>query len=73
MNVILGNEVLLSCILPSHLTELVSITAWVDSEGNSFTSRHGLGNFSLHSAVQTANWTALNSILFRAFQLAVVS
>ena len=55
VNVILGNEVLLSCILPSHLTDLVSITAWVDSEGNSFTSRHGLGNFSLHTAVQTAN------------------
>ena len=54
VNVILGNEVLLSCVLPSHLADLVSIVAWVDSEGNSFTSRHGLGNFSLQTAVQTA-------------------
>ena len=48
VNVILGNEVLLSCVLPSHLADLVSVTAWVDSEGTSFTSGHGLGNFSLH-------------------------
>ena len=52
VNVILGNEVLLSCVLPSHLADLVSVTAWVDSEGNSFTSRHGLGNFSLQTALQ---------------------
>ena len=50
VNVILGNEALLSCVLPSHLADLVSVTAWVDSQGNSFTSRHGLGNFSLHCA-----------------------
>ena len=47
VNVITGNDVHLSCVLPSHLADLIVVTAWVDSEGNSFSSDRGPGNFSL--------------------------
>lgn len=47
VNVIIGNDVILSCVLPSHVSDLVRVTAWVDSQANHFTSADGLGNFPL--------------------------
>ena len=41
--VIMGNEVLLKCDIPSFATDFVSVLSWVDSEG--FTLTHNsLGN-----------------------------
>ena len=47
VNVIVGNDVILSCVLPSHVSDLVRVTGWVDSQANTFTPADGLGNFPL--------------------------
>ena len=41
--VILGNEVILKCDIPSFATDFVSVVSWVDSEGLTFT-QSSLGN-----------------------------
>jgi hypothetical protein len=47
--VVSGNDVLLSCELPSHVADLLRVTAWLDSEGHELGS---LGNL--------ASWTWLS-------------
>ena len=32
-HVILGNDALLKCKIPSHVTDFVSVSGWVDNEG----------------------------------------
>ena len=39
--VVHGNDVLLSCELPSHVADLLRVTAWLDSEGHEL----GQGSF----------------------------
>ena len=41
--VIMGNEVILKCDIPSFATDFVSVVSWVDSEGLTFT-QNSLGN-----------------------------
>ena len=43
--VIMGNEVILQCDIPSFATDFVSVVSWVDSEGLTFT-QSSLGNSS---------------------------
>ena len=43
-SIIVGNNALIKCLIPSFVADFVSIQAWVDSEGNEFGSRHGYGN-----------------------------
>jgi len=38
VHVILGNSALFSCNLPSFVVDLVSVDAWLDSEGEEFFS-----------------------------------
>ena len=35
-SVIVGNDALLKCAVPSFVADFVTITAWMDSEGNEF-------------------------------------
>ena len=37
--VILGNDAIMKCSVPSFISDIVSIKAWVDSEGNDFRPR----------------------------------
>ena len=41
--VILGNDVQLMCDIPSFVSDFVSATSWVDSEGNNFSDSSDLG------------------------------
>ena len=41
--VIIGNEVLLKCDIPSFAADFVSVNAWIDSEGHSYASDKHLG------------------------------
>ena len=41
--VILGNEVLLKCDIPSFVTDFVSVSDWVDSEGIAYSPSSTLG------------------------------
>ena len=41
--VIIGNEVLLKCDIPSFASDFVSVAAWVDSEGVSYARNNQLG------------------------------
>ena len=41
--VIIGNEVLLKCDIPSFAADFVSVNAWIDSEGHSFARDKHLG------------------------------
>ena len=41
--VIVGNEVLLKCDIPSFASDFVSVNAWIDSEGVSYTRENQLG------------------------------
>ena len=36
VQVILGNDALLKCDIPSFVTDFASVIAWVDSEGTTF-------------------------------------
>ena len=48
VNIILSNDIILKCMLPSHVADLVSVTSWVDSEGSTYTDEASYGNFSHH-------------------------
>ena len=37
-NVLLNNDVLFQCNIPSFISDFVSVLAWVDSEGSSFSA-----------------------------------
>ena len=41
--VIVGNEVLLKCDIPSFASDFVSVNAWIDSEGVSYTRENHFG------------------------------
>ena len=43
--VILGNDVLLKCNIPSFEADFVSVASWVDSEGLTFPVNQNYGNF----------------------------
>ena len=42
--IILGNDVLLKCNIPSFVSDFVSVTSWVDSEGSEFLMNSKYGN-----------------------------
>ena len=44
--VILGNDVLLKCDIPSFEADFVSVSSWVDSEGQLISVNENYGNFS---------------------------
>ena len=47
--VILGNSALVKCEIPSFVADFVSVTSWVDNEGNEyFPSMMGIENISSH-------------------------
>ena len=41
--VIIGNEVLLKCDIPSFAADFVSVNAWIDSEGHSYSRDNHMG------------------------------
>ena len=41
--VILGNDALVKCTVPSYISDFVSVVGWVDSEGNDFHPSSSLG------------------------------
>ena len=45
--VILGNDVLLKCNIPSFEADFVTVASWVDSEGLTFPVNKNYGKFSL--------------------------
>ena len=47
--VILGNDVLLKCDIPSFEADFVSVSSWVDSEGQLISVNKNYGNFSINN------------------------
>ena len=47
--VILGNDVLLKCDIPSFEADFVSVSSWVDSEGQLISVNENYGNFSINN------------------------
>ena len=43
--VVVGNDVLLKCNIPSFVADFVDVVAWVDSESNSYYPSDKIGNF----------------------------
>ena len=43
-SVILFNDVLLKCNIPSFVGDFVTVAAWVDSEGSEYTQTQTIGN-----------------------------
>ena len=43
-NVIRGNDLILKCVFPSHVSDMVSVSGWVDSEGSSYANSGDYGN-----------------------------
>ncbi len=41
--VILGNDVVMACKIPSFVADFVSVVGWVDSGGNQFYKSGGAG------------------------------
>ena len=50
-SVIIGNDVQFKCNIQSYVTDFVSVSNWIDSEGLSFTVNQNFGNlfFIFHS------------------------
>ena len=44
-DVILGNDALMKCEIPSFVSDFVSVNAWSDNEGNEFLTNARYGNF----------------------------
>ena len=44
-SVILGNDVVIKCKIPSFVADFVSVVGWVDSEGSTFLASNNDGNF----------------------------
>ena len=44
-NIMRGNDLILKCIFPSHVADMVAVIALVDSEGTSFANRGQYGNY----------------------------
>ena len=44
-SVILGNDVVIKCNIPSFVADFVSVVGWVDSEGSTFLVSQKYGNF----------------------------
>ena len=44
-SVILGNDVVMKCNIPSFVADFVSVVGWVDSEGSTFLVSQKYGNF----------------------------
>ena len=42
-SVIVSNDILLQCVLPSHVSDLLEVSSWADSEGNTFTADNSYG------------------------------
>ena len=42
--VIVGNDVLLKCTIPSFVADFLTVVGWVDSEGNEYLSSNIYGN-----------------------------
>ena len=42
-HIILGNDVLFKCLIPSFVSDFVSVEVWIDSEANAFypSSKYG--------------------------------
>lgn len=45
VHVILGNDALIKCDIPSFVADFVSVTSWIDNEGNDL-RHHGQGDYS---------------------------
>ena len=43
--VIIGNDGLMACKVPSFVADLVAIDGWVDSQGTGYPARPAYGNF----------------------------
>ncbi len=43
-HVILGNDALLKCKIPSHVADFLSVEGWVNSDGEEFLSGFARGN-----------------------------
>ena len=43
---IVANDAILQCNVPSFVADFVTVNGWVDSEGNDFLRQDGLGNAS---------------------------
>ena len=48
-HVVLGNDALFKCKIPSYVADLASVAGWVDSQGNDFATA-GQGNSRLVSS-----------------------
>ena len=43
-NVVMGNDALMKCQIPSLVSDLVSVDSWVDSKKNEFLKSDNFGN-----------------------------
>ena len=43
-NVVMGNDALMKCQIPSLVSDLVSVDSWADSKGNEMLKSDSLGN-----------------------------
>ena len=66
-SVILGNDVVIACNIPSFVADFLSVTAWVTSEGTEFQQSDVSGNHRHH--VHTLSEVASDGSLQRSSQV----
>ena len=45
--VLLHNDALVTCVIPSHVGDMVQVTGWVDSQGTQYSFQQKMGNFNI--------------------------
>ena len=45
--VLLHNDALVTCVIPSHVGDMVQVTGWVDSQGTQYSFQQKMGNFNM--------------------------
>ncbi len=51
--VLLHNDALVPCVIPSHVGDMVHVVGWVDSLGEQFTFQNKIGNYKCVNLEQT--------------------
>ena len=58
--IIIGNDALMKCNIPSFVTDFVSVTNWEDSEGGLIFENDNFGNFEIQGSDSKAQPTSFD-------------
>ena len=61
--VILGNDALMKCNVPSFVSDLVQVHSWIDNENNEFYLKDGFNSKRLYQDMRTHKFATILKVL----------